>query len=152
MSADAVVDKCRQMYISSRCDDAVPVVTRNDKSDSDKDHDTLINENFQSEKEDKWVAEFTPRSKTEITRNCVTVRKETKEQVVKRVFECLLKCEDCEVKSRFDGSSWRKGGKIKVADAVTLFDPELLKELKSECGGLQTLLRNSCHIFQGSTI
>ena len=29
----------------------------------------------------------------------------------------------------------------------SVLSPELLKELKSECGGLQTLLRNHNHIF-----
>ena len=40
-------------------------------------------------------------------------------------------------------------GKLPICDVVKLFDGSLLQELKSECGGIQTLLRNSSQIFQG---
>lgn len=97
-----------------------------------------------------WVVEFKPRSQVEVTRNCVTVRQEVKDHVIQTVFSCLLKSEECEIKETSDGKSWNRGGKISVGDVVAMFDKDLLKELKSECGGLQTLLRNCCHIFQVS--
>lgn len=39
-------------------------------------------------------------------------------------------------------SEWKKGGKLKLSEAASLFDDSKRKHLKAECGGLQTLLRN----------
>jgi len=38
---------------------------------------------------------------------------------------------------------------MSLAEVVRLFDAATLKELKSECGGLQTLLRNHNSVFNG---
>lgn len=40
-------------------------------------------------------------------------------------------------------------GKKSLSDVVKLFDKDVLKQLKSECGGLQTLLRNHNSVFNG---
>ena len=40
-------------------------------------------------------------------------------------------------------------GKLHLNDAVRLFDTSILRQLKQEIGGLQTLLRNHHQIFQG---
>ena len=40
-------------------------------------------------------------------------------------------------------------GIIPLSDAVKLFDKDTLMLLKSECGGLQTLLRNHNSVFNG---
>ena len=62
-------------------------------------------------KGDKWSADFEPRSRIETSRNCVTVRQETKEVVIRSVFEKLLSCDTCEVRLLESGKTWRKGGK-----------------------------------------
>lgn len=77
------------------------------------------------------------------------MKKETKDHVIKTVFDQLLHCENCEIKVGHDGRSWKKGGKLPIGEVAALFDREMLQELKSECGGLQTLLRNSSHVYQG---
>ena len=41
-------------------------------------------------------------------------------------------------------------GKLSIQEAISLIDKEQLNELKSQCGGLQTLLKNHGHIFEGS--
>ena len=44
--------------------------------------------------------------------------------------------------------SWNAGGKLPLGEIPkSVLNLDLLKELKSECGGLQTLLRNHNHIF-----
>ena len=43
-------------------------------------------------------------------------------------------------------------GIVPLGDVVKLFDKDILKQLKSECGGLQTLLKNHNSIFHGNVI
>lgn len=43
-------------------------------------------------------------------------------------------------------------GKKALSDVVKLFDKDVLKQLKSECGGLQTLLRNHNSVFNGKSL
>ncbi|XP_077291431.1 putative tRNA (uracil-O(2)-)-methyltransferase isoform X2 [Arctopsyche grandis] len=45
-------------------------------------------------------------------------------------------------------NNWNSGGCLPLHDIVKLVSTEQLKSLKSECGGLQTLLRNHHHIFE----
>ena len=40
-------------------------------------------------------------------------------------------------------------GKVHLNEAVKMFDRDVLRELKREFGGLQTLLRNEHQVFQG---
>ena len=40
-------------------------------------------------------------------------------------------------------------GKLHLNDVIQLFDGETLKELKAQCGGIQTLLKNNRNIFKG---
>ena len=42
---------------------------------------------------------------------------------------------------------WNAGGCINISELPLLIGPSLLSEIKSECGGLQTLLRNHNYIF-----
>ena len=42
---------------------------------------------------------------------------------------------------------WNAGGCININELPLLIGPSLLSEIKSECGGLQTLLRNHNYIF-----
>lgn len=147
LSQESEVDQQRQTFISSRCTVSPEnISTINYTHEHDMDGDTTSAMNTEAD----WVLDFKPRSQTEVTRNCVTVRQETKDHVIHTVFSRLLQCDNCEIKQRHDGKTWNKGGRIGISDVVVLFDNMLLQELKSECGGLQTLLRNSSHIFQVS--
>lgn len=40
-------------------------------------------------------------------------------------------------------------GKLHICEIPDLIDRDLLMILRNECGGLQTLLRNYCQIFEG---
>ncbi|XP_062589805.1 probable tRNA (uracil-O(2)-)-methyltransferase [Saccostrea cucullata] len=100
--------------------------------------------------DDAWSVGFTPRPSEEKSRNCKTVASETVNHIVRTVFDVLLNSPDCEERQLEGGRVWRKGGKKCLGDVVKLFDKDVLKQLKSECGGLQTLLRNHNSVFNVS--
>lgn len=149
MSSETDVDEDRKVFLQSRCSQPLQLDNRNLNSEPVNSEDHAEPENGFSSAAN-WISDFNPRSKEETTRNCVTVDKEIKSKVIHTVFEYLLTdADNQEVGVKFDGSVWRKGGSLVMGDVVSLFDKELLLKLKNECGGLQTLLRNHCHIFQG---
>lgn len=153
-SEEKNVDADRQTFLVSRCSSTCDTVstanfTENRIVNGDC-HDSDSTENSPLPSSADWISDFNPRSKEEVTRNCVTVSSEIKSKVIHTVFEYVLnKAQNQSTGVRFDGSVWRKGGSLLMGEVVGLFDKELLLELKNECGGLQTLLRNHCHIFQG---
>lgn len=93
-----------------------------------------------------WNNEFQPRSNTEKVQNCTTINKSIQNEIVERVFNQLLQ------KKRYLADSpqanWNLGGRISLRDLATLLPGDQLKALKSECGGLQTLLKNHSQIFR----
>lgn len=92
-----------------------------------------------------WSNSFTPRSAIELVKNCSKIDKTIQEEIVQIVFQHLL------TKKRFSqdfiNPHWNMGGIAALCDLVQLIPVEKLQKLKSECGGLQTLLKNSHHIF-----
>lgn len=93
-----------------------------------------------------WNNDFKPRSDVEKIQNCSTVDKSIQNDIVEKVFTELLK------KKRYlpdlFEANWNVGGRIQLADLVKIIPGEQLKALKSECGGLQTLLKNHSQIFR----
>ena len=63
------------------------------------------------------------------------------EEIIGLIVSALLSQENLD-------KSWNAGGKLPLGEIPkSVLSLDLLKELKSECGGLQTLLRNHNHIF-----
>lgn len=93
-----------------------------------------------------WSADFKPRESEEAVKNCTNVKKTVVNEIVDVVFKAVVGAElyDPEV---FDGK-WNVGKGVTLNDLAALLAKEQLSELKSECGGLQTLLRNHHHIFE----
>lgn len=93
---------------------------------------------------EKWSETFTPREKIEVVKNCSKIDKSLSESIVKRIFDHILASAEvfCDV---YPG--WNCGGELSLPKAVKLVSQVELKMLKSECGGLQTLLRNKHQIF-----
>ncbi|KAG4076749.1 hypothetical protein HA402_002036 [Bradysia odoriphaga] len=93
-----------------------------------------------------WNVNFKPRDAVEKVQNCTKVDKNVQQRIVKLIFDHLLS------KKRyvddFVNRQWNFGGIVTLGDLAQIIPVELLKELKSECGGLQTLLRNNHQIFQ----
>ncbi len=40
-------------------------------------------------------------------------------------------------------------GELTLGEVAAIFSSEVLRQLKKECGGLQTLLRNQHQVFKG---
>jgi tRNASer (uridine44-2'-O)-methyltransferase len=87
---------------------------------------------------------FVPREKVQAVRNCTKTDRNLTEKIVKVIFEALLE----EERTCNEYGDWNCGKELLVADAVKLISQDDLKKLKSECGGLQTLLKNKHQIFE----
>lgn len=92
-----------------------------------------------------WNSTFTPRSNVEKVKNCTKINKTIEKEIIDIVFQKLIS------KKRYlEGlinPHWNIGGRILLSDLVKDISRAQLKELKSECGGLQTLLKNNNQIF-----
>lgn len=100
---------------------------------------------------------FKPRIVLNDPKNCSHVDFEVKALIINTVFENLL-LKESEIKEKYESTKisskgvswkdWKNGGCIHLNELANLFDSSTLKELKSQCGGLQTLLKNNRHIFK----
>lgn len=92
-----------------------------------------------------WIADFTARPEVQKVQNCTRVDKNVRDFIVDLVFGALIS------KKRFVpeylNAAWNAGGIVELAHLATIIPRDKLLALKSECGGLQTLLRNNGHIF-----
>ncbi|XP_014672405.1 PREDICTED: probable tRNA (uracil-O(2)-)-methyltransferase isoform X2 [Priapulus caudatus] len=94
----------------------------------------------------QWAEEFKARSSVEAVRNCTKLNREVIVSIVNVISQELLRRGTDTVQLE-DGRMWNQGGSIPISDVATLFDKTTLKQLKNECGGLQTLLRNHNNVF-----
>lgn len=102
------------------------------------------NQNGQCGSNEKWSESFKPRDKIEQVRNCIRIDKSLKEEISKRIFDKILsKAEIFNEKFPL----WNIGDDLTIPEAVELVTADELKKLKSECGGLQTLMRNKHQCF-----
>ena len=89
---------------------------------------------------------FVPRQKIEKVRNCTKLDKQFTVSIVEQVVEwCLCEKNIVEV----NNVQWNSGCVLPLEDIVKklLENGVDLSQLKQECGGLQTLLRNHHYIF-----
>lgn len=99
--------------------------------------------------EKKWVQDVRIREKEEKVRNCTHLHLGLVEEIVKLAAEELLKMQQNILVSGSQSKErlWNAGGKLSLEEVASLIPRERLKNLKNECGGLQTLLKNNGHIF-----
>lgn len=93
-----------------------------------------------------WVKNFQPRTQIEKVRNCTQLNKDLIKKLIWSVAETLLKEENYLKKQ--DNKTWNAGGKLGFPELIQALNIDDLKQLKNECGGLQTLLRNHRYIFE----
>ena len=95
-------------------------------------------------KEGVEETKFQPRSAVELIRNCTRVERSIQENIIDLTAKCLL-----ESGSQRENGEWNRGGEINLTDLVGLLSRDFkdFHRLKSECGGIQTLLKNHSHIF-----
>ncbi|XP_076992411.1 putative tRNA (uracil-O(2)-)-methyltransferase isoform X2 [Tamandua tetradactyla] len=91
-----------------------------------------------------WLSGFRPRERADPVRNCAALPRDFIDRVVLQVANLLLGG------APPDGSlrTWNPGGSLTLAEVASKLDKETLQRLKRECGGLQTLLRNSHQVFE----
>ncbi|XP_017774402.1 PREDICTED: probable tRNA (uracil-O(2)-)-methyltransferase [Nicrophorus vespilloides] len=92
-----------------------------------------------------WVKDFQAREKVERVRNCTQVDRTIVTRLVNLVAGVLLKYKNHSFKR--DGKVWNAGIQMPISDLAEKLDPNDLKLLKKECGGLQTLMKNHRYIF-----
>lgn len=93
------------------------------------------------ENNEMWIKDFKPRDPVERVRNCTQIDKTLIDSIVQCISQYLL--DGCDL-----GSDWSVGKTVDLGEVVQLISQDKLKALKSECGGLQTLLKNNHHIFK----
>ncbi|XP_032874784.1 probable tRNA (uracil-O(2)-)-methyltransferase [Amblyraja radiata] len=99
----------------------------------------------------KWLAGFQPREKIQKVRNCATLPRDFTDDVVLQVAKELLKINQDSFQNSNDEDNtgnWNKGGSLPLKNVADLLDSSALQRLKNECGGLKTLLRNYCQVFE----
>lgn len=82
------------------------------------------------------------REKTEIVRNCTQVDKSILDSLVLKIFHMLLD------NTERTNNTWMSGRQLTMREIVQSLTKEELSGIKSECGGIKTLLRNKHEIFQ----
>ncbi|XP_022918113.2 probable tRNA (uracil-O(2)-)-methyltransferase [Onthophagus taurus] len=89
--------------------------------------------------------DFKPRPQEEKVRNCTKINRNVVNRVVLKIVNKLL--EEKNYLKGYNGN-WNCGGSFSIKDLTGSISKEDLKELKNNCGGLQTLMRNHRYIFE----
>ncbi|XP_065220963.1 probable tRNA (uracil-O(2)-)-methyltransferase [Planococcus citri] len=90
---------------------------------------------------------FKPRESVQKVRNCTQIDRSVTSKIIGIVSKILI---DNQMKFREGDSDcdiWLTNYSVSFKDAISRIEGDDLKKLKSECGGLQTLLRNHHSIF-----
>lgn len=88
-----------------------------------------------------WIKDFKARDPVERVRNCTRIDKVLTDSIIKTITRYMLEETTSNVR-------WSPGKTVDIHDVVKLIPKGELRSLKSECGGLQTLLKNHHHIFK----
>ncbi|XP_059326972.1 probable tRNA (uracil-O(2)-)-methyltransferase [Ammospiza nelsoni] len=98
-----------------------------------------------------WMPGFQPRGKVEQVRNCASLPRDFVDEVVLNVANLLLNAaphKSCSDKQGGNMNTWNQGESLSLREVAEHLDKEVLKKLKSEYGGLQTLLKNNHQVFE----
>ncbi|XP_053921489.1 probable tRNA (uracil-O(2)-)-methyltransferase isoform X2 [Cuculus canorus] len=98
-----------------------------------------------------WMPGFQPREKVEQIRNCASLPRDFVDDVVLKVANLLLNAtpqKSCPNMHGGNTNSWNQGESFSLKEVAEHLNKETLKRLKSECGGLQTLLKNNHQVFE----
>ena len=118
--------------------------TSNDINDlpTSNDINDLPTNNDIKQLNDMWAQSFVARPKEQLVRNCTKLKQEVKDDLVRTVVDIILKS-----KPSGDEGTWNGGSPTPLASIASKLNRNQLKELKLQCGGLQTLLKNHWQIF-----
>ncbi|NXT47545.1 TRM44 methyltransferase, partial [Pluvianellus socialis] len=153
----SLIDKQITQYINNRQTSAV--VTRDrrvgfnhrDHPDVCKEADVEHPENETEPAGTIWMPGFQPREKVEQIRNCASLPRDFVDDVVLNVANLLLNAPPQKSYSNMHGgnmNTWNQGESLSLKEVAEHLNKETLKRLKSEYGGLQTLLKNNHQVFE----
>ncbi|KAJ8950412.1 hypothetical protein NQ318_003688 [Aromia moschata] len=86
------------------------------------------------------------RCEFEKVRNCTQLSRDLIEKIVLTCVKNLLDKENLIEKT--NGDYWNKGTSLSILELSQMIVSDDLKQLKKECGGLQTLFRNHRYLFE----
>ncbi|NXN26085.1 TRM44 methyltransferase, partial [Nycticryphes semicollaris] len=152
-----LIDRRITQYINNR--QTCAVVTRdrsagfNHKDDFDVGKETGSEppENETQTAGTIWMPGFQPREKVEQIRNCASLPRDFVDDVVLSVANLLLHATPPQSSSNTNGgitNTWNQGESLSLKEVAEHLNKETLKRLKSEYGGLQTLLKNNHQVFE----
>ncbi|XP_075276550.1 putative tRNA (uracil-O(2)-)-methyltransferase isoform X2 [Opisthocomus hoazin] len=98
-----------------------------------------------------WIPGFQPRKKVEQMRNCASLPRDFVDDVVLSVANLLLNAapqKSCSNMHDGNTNTWNQGESLSLKEVAEHLNKETLKRLKSEYGGLQTLLKNNHQVFE----
>lgn len=88
---------------------------------------------------------FKARPNTEAVRNCTQLNRDLIQKLVYTCVSSLLAKKNYIKKASRE--EWNAGGSFTISDLSKAIEGDDLKQLKEQCGGLQTLLRNHRYLF-----
>ncbi|XP_037241598.1 probable tRNA (uracil-O(2)-)-methyltransferase [Falco rusticolus] len=154
----ALIDKQITQYINNRQTCAVVMCDRrvgfNHKDHSDdvcKEARSELPENETETAGTVWMPKFQPREKVEQIRNCASLPQDFVDDVVLNVANLLLNAvpqKSCSNMLGGNTNTWNQGESLSLKEVAEHLNKETLKRLKSEYGGLQTLLKNNHQVFE----
>ncbi|KAG7461868.1 hypothetical protein MATL_G00195690 [Megalops atlanticus] len=152
-SGEARMDELRTQYIQKRLSCPAAISKREataggagaDSSECRDRGEGELSEEVHLNSGRDWGEGFQPRDKVEPTRNCASLPRGFIDSVVLRVGQALLGLSPEEPRGK---DSWNQGGSLSVKEVAELLDKDTLQNLKKECGGLQTLLKNNHQVFK----
>lgn len=115
--------------------------------------DEILDSLQSNSKASNFVARDLEKEKLRSSRNCTkNVDDQLKTFIIKKVLDNLLGEEN--FLDKYDGSKWNAGRSTHISEIVSLFEKEHFAKIKSECGGIKTLLKNYHQLFicQGNMV
>ncbi|XP_030347747.1 probable tRNA (uracil-O(2)-)-methyltransferase isoform X1 [Strigops habroptila] len=154
----ALIDKQITQYINNRQTCAVVMCDRkvacNHKDHCDavcKEAGSELPENETDTAGTIWMPGFQPREKVEQIRNCASLPRDFVDDVVLSVANLLLNAapqKSCSDMHDGNMNTWNQGESLSLKEVAEHLNKDTLKRLKSEYGGLQTLLKNNHQVFE----
>ncbi|KAM6261777.1 putative tRNA (uracil-O(2)-)-methyltransferase isoform 1-T1 [Porphyrio hochstetteri] len=151
----ALIDKQITQYINNRQICAVVACNRRvgfnhkDCSDVCEKASSDLPENETEFADTIWMPGFQPREKVEQIRNCASLPRDFVDDVVLSVANLLLNASPQKSCSPGENmNTWNQGESLSLKEVAEHLNKETLKRLKSEYGGLQTLLKNNHQVFE----
>ncbi|NXU49427.1 TRM44 methyltransferase, partial [Turnix velox] len=150
-SEHALVDKQITEFINSR-QTCASLTSKRGVGFNHKDHSEPLEDETETETAGTvWMPGFQPREKVEQIRNCASLPRDFVEKVVLRVANLLLNAapqKPCPDVPGGNVNIWNQGESLSLKEVAEQLNKDTLQRLKSEYGGLQTLLKNNHQVFE----